>query len=304
MLRLKSLDDALEIFKALGSDIRTDIVKILIDEGPMNMNELAGRLDITNGALTSHIRKLTDAGLVTVRGETSGHGNQKICSVDTDKILIDVEAEKEEEEAYTADIRVGQYSDYNVNGACGLATYKGIIGKIDDPRFFSHPEHYNADALWFEKGYIEYVIPNLIPENSIFDEIVLSMEIGDVVDSKDASMRTPADIHFELNGVNLGKWVSPGYVGSAKGIFTPQWWKPDWEQHGLLKMLVVNHHGTFIDGLKISENRIDSFNFSSSSVIKLRMRTADEPGCGFAIYGCGFGNYNQNIDVKVVFSTK
>jgi len=304
MLRLKSLDEALEIFKALGSDIRTDIVRILIDEGPMNMNELAGRLDITNGALTSHIRKLTEAGLITVRGETSGHGNQKICTVDIDKILVEVQAEKVEEESYTADIRVGQFSDYNVSGACGLATSEGIIGEVDDPRFFSHPEHYNSDALWFENGYIEYVIPNLLPEGASFDEIVLSMEAGDLVNNNEKAEKIPAEIRFLLNGVDLGKWLSPGYVGSAKGIFTPSWWSPKWEQHGLLKMLVINHNGTFIDGLKISATKIDSFNFDSSSVVKLRMETANDSGCGFAIYGRCFGNYNQDIDVKVVFSGK
>ena len=58
MLHIKSLDEGLELFKALGSDIRVEIIKILLNENAMNMNELASRLNITNGALTSHIKKL------------------------------------------------------------------------------------------------------------------------------------------------------------------------------------------------------------------------------------------------------
>ena len=52
MLHIKSLDEGLELFKALGSDIRVEIIKILLNENAMNMNELASRLNITNGALT------------------------------------------------------------------------------------------------------------------------------------------------------------------------------------------------------------------------------------------------------------
>ena len=60
MLHIKSLDEGLELFKALGSDIRVEIIKILLNENSMNMNELASRLNITNGALTSHIKKLEE----------------------------------------------------------------------------------------------------------------------------------------------------------------------------------------------------------------------------------------------------
>ena len=56
------------------------------------MNDLASCLNITNGALTSHIKKLEDCGLITIASESAGHGNQKICSVHLDKILIDIDS--------------------------------------------------------------------------------------------------------------------------------------------------------------------------------------------------------------------
>lgn len=60
MLHIKSLDEGLELFKTLGSSVRIDIIKILMKNSRMNMNELASELNITNGALTSHIKKLED----------------------------------------------------------------------------------------------------------------------------------------------------------------------------------------------------------------------------------------------------
>ena len=41
MLHLKNLDEGLPVFKALGSEIRINIIKILLEKQQMNMNELA-----------------------------------------------------------------------------------------------------------------------------------------------------------------------------------------------------------------------------------------------------------------------
>ena len=78
MLHIKSLDDGLEVFKALGSEVRVNIVKLLLENREMNMNELASSLGITNGALTSHIKKLEETGIIKVITEHGGHGNQKL----------------------------------------------------------------------------------------------------------------------------------------------------------------------------------------------------------------------------------
>ena len=41
MLHIKSLSEGLDLFKALGSEIRLEIIRILLEENGMNMNELA-----------------------------------------------------------------------------------------------------------------------------------------------------------------------------------------------------------------------------------------------------------------------
>ena len=302
MLHIKSLSEGLDLFKALGSEIRLDIIRILLEENGMNMNELASRLNITNGALTSHIRKLEECGVIAVSNETSGHGNQKICSVHLDKILIDIQDEVKDEDIYTAGIKVGQFSDYEVFPTCGLASSTQLIGQVDDTRYFSHPDRYNADILWFTKGYVEYVVPNFIPFNQKIDEICISAELSS--EAPGINNVWPSDIYFYLNGVFLGTWTSPGDFGDVKGIFTPDWWFPNWNQYGLLKMLVINHRGTFIDGLQISDVSIDRFNLTSKSNIKLKFEVPEdaEHVGGLTIFGKNFGNYNQDIDVKISYS--
>ena len=110
---------------------------LLLKEKEMNMNEIAARLQITNGALTSHIRKLEEAGLIRVTQDSVGHGNQKVCSVLETRILVEIGTQEETGEGsiFRAEIPVGQYSDYQVFPTCGISTTKKMIGEVDDPRY-------------------------------------------------------------------------------------------------------------------------------------------------------------------------
>ena len=163
MLHIKNLDEGLEVFKALGSEIRIQILKLLLENREMNMNELASGLGITNGALTSHMKKLEETGIVKVLTEHEGHGNQKLCRVNVDKILVEIESRETEgrKNIYNTEVNVGHYSDYEVFPTCGLATDTALVGEVDDPRYFAHPDRIKARILWFTKGYVEYRIPNL-----------------------------------------------------------------------------------------------------------------------------------------------
>lgn len=302
MLHIKSLDEGLEIFKALGSNIRIEIIKILRENNGMNMNDLASRLSITNGALTGHIKKLEDCGLISVTNESAGHGNQKICSVHLDKILIDVESPEEEVNVYLAELRVGHYSNYDVYPTCGIATSTALIGETDDNRYFAHPDRYNADILWFTRGFVEYIIPNFIPHSQKIDKITISAELSS--EAPGVNDVWPSDISFYINDTFIGSWTSPGDFGDVKGIFTPDWWFPNWNQYGLLKLLVINKQGTFIDGLQISDVTIRDLNLTDKSTIRLRMAVnedAEHVG-GLTIFGKNFGNYNQDINIRINYS--
>ena len=302
MLHIKSLDEGLEIFKALGSTVRVEIIKILRENNGMNMNDLASALNITNGALTGHIKKLEDCGLISISSESAGHGNQKICSVHLDKILIDLDSQEEDANVYQTELKVGHYSNYEVYPTCGLASSTTVIGEVDDTRYFAHPDRYSADILWFTKGFVEYIIPNFIPFSQKIDKITISAELSS--EAPGVNDVWPSDISFYINDTFIGSWTSPGDFGDVKGIFTPEWWFPNWNQYGLLKLLVINKRGTFIDGLQISNVTIRDLNLTDKSSIRLRMAVNDESNHigGLTIYGKNFGNYNQDINVRISYS--
>ena len=69
MLKINGLETGLEVFRTLGSDVRMKIVQLLAEQGEMNLGAIASALDMTNGAVTTHIRKLEEAGLVVSRKE-------------------------------------------------------------------------------------------------------------------------------------------------------------------------------------------------------------------------------------------
>ncbi len=304
MIHIKSLEEGLPIFKALGSDIRIRLVKLLMENTEMNMNELAERLGITNGALTSHVKKLEESGIIAITNEHSGHGNQKVCRVNVDKILVDVQPQDEDlsSNSYSIDIPVGHYFNYHVYPTCGLATTKQLVGEVDDPRYFAHPDHVDAEILWFGKGHIDYRIPNMLPPGNRMDQITISFEIGS--EAPGSNPDWPSDISFFLNRTKLGSWTSPGDFGDVRGLFTPSWWLPNWNQYGFLKMLVIDRKGTYIDGVKVSDVTISKLNLSPQDEISLRFQS-QEPAAnvgGITLFGKGFGNYNQDIRVRVNYS--
>jgi len=303
MIHITSLEEGLELFKALGSDVRIQILTTLLENDRMSMNQLATELKLSNGALTGHIKKLEECGLISTSNESASHGNSKLCSVIQDKIVVEIEKPEDLANVITTDIRVGQFSKYDICPTCGLANSTSVIGEIDDSRYFSHPDHFNADILWFTKGYVEYSLPNLIPSNNKITQISISFEISSEAPGIDNNW--PSDISFSLNGTKLGMWTSPGdFGGEIRGMFTPDWFPPNWNQYGLLKLLVVNKHGTFIDGLQISDITIDDLNLIGNAPLDFRIAVEDDAAHvgGVTLFGKTFGNYGQDIRVSMNYS--
>lgn len=302
MIHITSLDDGLETFKALGSDTRIQILNILLENEQMSMNQLATELNISNGALTGHIKKLEECGLINISNESAGHGNQKMCSVTQDRIIVDIKKPIDYKNVFETEIKIGQFSRHQVWPTCGIATSESVIGEFDDIRYFNHPDRFTANILWFTKGYVEYTIPNLIPSNQRITQLSISAELSSEAPGIDNNW--PSDISFYINDTKIGMWTSPGDFGDVHGMFTPQWWPQNWNQYGLLKLLVINDYGTYIDGLKISDVSTLSLHLDYSSDIRLRLAVENdsEHVGGITLYGKSFGNYDQDIRVAINYA--
>ena len=302
MIHITSLDDGLETFKALGSDTRIQILNILLENEQMSMNQLATELNISNGALTGHVKKLEECGLINISNESAGHGNQKMCSVTQDRIIVDIKKPIDYKNVFETEIKVGQFSRHQVWPTCGIATSESVIGEFDDIRYFNHPDRFTANILWFTKGYVEYTIPNLIPSNQRITQLSISAELSSEAPGIDNNC--PSDISFYINDTKIGMWTSPGDFGDVHGMFTPQWWPQNWNQYGLLKLLVINDYGTYIDGLKISDVSTLSLHLDYNSDIRLRLAVENdsEHVGGITLYGKSFGNYDQDIRVAINYA--
>ena len=112
----------------------------------------------------------------------------------------------------------------------------------------------------------------------------------------------PSDISFYFNGVKLGIWTSPGDFGDTRGKYTPAWWNISVNQFGLLKVLRVNGSGTYMDGEKISGITLSDIDILRKQwTLRISAEeNAVHPG-GLTIYGEGFGNYGQDIIVKLYY---
>ncbi|MGE5613077.1 MAG: ArsR/SmtB family transcription factor [Bacillota bacterium] len=301
----EDLDDSIPFFKALSSNVRIQILKLLSYEKEVNLNELASRIGITNGAMTAHIRMLEEAGIINTRTVVAKRGLQKLCSLRMEKYVIHIGhiGRKYNQNSFSVEIPPGQYVEYEVTPTCGIATTEHIIGVYDMPVYFADIEHFQAQIVWFTTGFVEYEIPNYLPERAVLKEILFQAELG----SEAAAYNNDylSDIHFYINGVFIGIWQSPGDFGGVKGFYNPDWWPPSMNQYGTLMEFCVNREGTFIEGKKYSDTTVDQLNICPGSRIRLRLAVPEglPNSRGLTIYGKGFGNYNSGMIIRVDYET-
>lgn len=302
MLYFRSLGEAESVFKALSTPMRLRIMEMIYVNDQLSMNDLAEALGLTNGAISMHVSKLEDAGLVKIKTTSGKRGTMKIVRPRYDRLMIDMAPEPETRRCYTDDIRVGYYTSCNVTPTCGLSTSKEIIGSLDAPKVFTFPERFNAGILWFTSGYVEYTLPNHLQAGQTLTELQISFEISSECPATNDDY--PSDICFYLNNTCLGTWISPGDYGNRRGYLSPGWWPEGLNQYGLLKTLIIGREGCFIDGNhKISDVTIQDLGINYNSFLTFRFEVSKDAvnvgGC--TLFGEDFGDHNQAIRIKAFY---
>lgn len=297
--------NSLALFEALASDTRLKMIELLADS-PMNIKELAAHLGLSSAIVTKHIQKLEEGGIVSCEAIPAKRGMQKQCHLIREDIVLRYTASSAPtripatmHHQYAVSIPVGQYSSYQVRPTCGLASEHKLIGMRDDPRYFAEPEHVKAQHIWYSSGFVEYRIPNYMTAADQISSLSISLEIGS--EAPGYEEHWPSDITFEVNGLPLCIWTSPGDFGEQRGKLTPSWWGAGSTQYGLLKTLLVNGEGTFIDGVRMSDVRVTELGIVRSEDILFRIISSPDarhPG-GVSLFGRGFGNYEQDIEVLI-----
>lgn len=302
MLYLSSFEEADRVLKALSAPMRIEIMKLIYDTPGMSMNDLAQTLGLTNSAISMHVSKLLEADLVQIETTSGKRGTMKLVSPSHERLVIDMAPQKEQARFYQDDIKIGYFTACNITPTCGLATPEGFVGALDDSKAFTFPEHFNAEILWFANGYVEYGLPNHLQPGQTLKELQISFEISSEYPGFNEDY--PSDIHFFINNLPLGIWVSPGDYGARKGYVAPAWWPDTLNQYGLLKTLIINENGTFMDGgQKLSDIKLRDLALDYNSLISFRIEvprnTVNCGGC--TLFGEHFGDYNQSIRVKAFY---
>lgn len=291
---------SMPIFECFSSETRVKIIELL-SEKPMNISELADELNLSSAIVTRHIQKLEDAGIIRTESISGTRGRRKVCHLMHESITFQFKKPRSiDENQYSVSIPVGQYTGYQVKPTCGLASDTGIIGIVDDPRYFSSPDHVKAKHVWFASGYIQYRIPNYLVGKQRIRALSISFEICS--EAPGYNENWPSDLTFSINGQSVGMWTCPGDFGGTRGVLTPSWWNKG-TQYGLLKTLAVREEGTFLDGLRLSDFTPDDLGVEIGEDIVLQIsnpETAVHCG-GVSLFGSQFGNYDQEIEVTVYY---
>ena len=143
-----------------------------------------------------------------------------------------------------------------------------------------------------------YMAPPLKAESKFF---VLTREPMAICPFCQSDADWPSDITVTVNGKDVGTWTSPGDFGDKRGVYTPDWWKLKGSQYGMLKTWKVAKDGTYVDGMKISPVSLKDLDMVGHHSIRLRIGVKDNarnPG-GMNIFGRGFGNYDQDIVLRI-----
>lgn len=291
-----------EVLKALASEVRVGILKLLHIEGAMNVNDIAAKLKQPQSTVSSNMQVLVDAGLVRTETQKARKGNQKICHSLFDEVLVmfkeDIRPLKSN--AIEVAMPLGLYTSCDVSAPCGLCSADGIIGLLDVPDTFLDPDRMKTGLIWFTRGYVEYQFPN---NARLAQHKITSMEFSVELSSEvpGTSADWPSDITVAVNGKDIGTWTSPGDFGDKRGVYTPDWWKLKGSQYGKLKAFRVNATGTYVDGVKISPVSLKDLDLETHHSIRLRIGVKEDarhPG-GINIFGRGFGNYDQDIVLRL-----
>lgn len=290
-----------EIFKALASDTRLRILRLLT-ERDLNVNEIARALGLNYPTVSKHIQALEQAGLVDCEYMAGSQGAQKRCRLRWDKLIFSLENESLSEQVEEVSMAIGMYALANPSPTCGLASRDGYIGLMDDPQSFLLPERSNAELLWMGAGFVEYMFPNFLPTSVEITRVEVVMEICS--EAPDYNNDYPSDITLWINGVEVGTWTCPGDFGGKRGRLNPHWWNDHGTQFGVLKVWSVSRDGSYIDGIYLSDVTVKDIMVLPQQPVTVRI--GNKPDAkhigGFNLFGKGFGNYEQDLLLRLHYA--
>lgn len=298
-LSLEREDELFSVAKALASEVRIDIIKLL-NYNCLNVNEISETLGIPASTAAVNVKILEEAGLINTELQPGTRGAMKVCSRKRDIIKIILKTSDDyHNNSHFINMPIGHYVDCKAYPTCGIVSEKGYLGIEDEPRSFYDPDKVNAQLIWFKKGYLEYRFPNTILQNNQAKSLEVSLEICS--EAPNYHNHWPSDITMWINGMECGTWTSPSDFGGRRGKLNPSWWSDGSTQFGMLKTWKVTKKGGFIDDKRVSDITINQLELEKNDYINVRIgiKEDSENVGGINLFGDKFGDYPQHIVMKI-----
>lgn len=306
ILDLSDMETAVKMGKALSSETRLEILKCLVDKA-MTISELAEAFYLPMSSMCLHIKTLKEAGLITVIPKPGIRGSQKLCGIRASTISLDVFAHVNRitrKPPVFVNMPVGHYCNCEIEPPCGIASVNSYLYREDSPHGFYSPDRTDASLLWFTSGYLEYQFPNYALLQDSVAQIEFSFEICS--EAPGYNNNWPSDITVELNHKKITTFLTKGDYGGRKGIYNPSWWSDSITQFGEYKKLYITHSGCYMDNAKVSDETIESLEllkgYFFSFILKVDKDSTHVGGMN--LFGSHFGDYAQDIIMKVEYENK
>jgi predicted transcriptional regulator len=294
-----------KICKALAAEQRVTLLNLLTKRA-MNVNEIAAALGLSQPTASVHIRVLEEAGLIECEYSSTGRGSEKRCWATFEQLVFEADSELIQSDEFVEEVAmpIGLYTSVSVIPTCGLASNTRIIGFLDNPQSFLMPDRADAQILWFAKGWVEYTFPQNLPPTAEVTGIELVAEVCSEAPNYDNTW--PSDITVWMNGVEIGTWTCPGDFGGRRGRLNPDWWSDSLTQFGASKSWSVNESGSWIDGTTAGSAKLSDLSLSYQQPITVRIGNKTESvfAGGMNLFGKHFGNYPQDLILRVRYKLK
>lgn len=290
-------DELLDIIRALSSPNRLAILKAL-NVKSMNIKQLSELLGQPVSSTSLNVDILEACGLINSEMQFSSLGRSRLCSRNCDGVSIDLRNDDTvKSDELEISLPLGSYFDCDVSPDCGIATLTGNLGIDSENNCFYMPERYQAQLIWFRKGYIEYRIPRgQIPPSA------QRMEISFEVCSEAPFYKNDfkSDITLWVNGIEIGTYTSPGDFGDRRGRLNPEWWPDVMTQYGILVTWKIGEKGSMLGAEEISLRNFNDLHVFDHDYVSIRIGVKSDAKYqgGINLFGKGFGDYNQDIRIK------
>lgn len=303
---LSDIEEASRVARALSVPKRLEILQLLGEKNVMSVNEISQTLGLPISSTSAHVSVLEEAGLIICERVSSIHGSMKMCNRKRDSILFHLcKDPPHHTKQFAQSMPIGAYSQAeSINEPCGLASSLGPIGVYNRPGCFYLPERLDAQILWLQSGSLCYRFAPLLDESVEPEYLELSFEVCNTAQLVSPVWQSKLNIY--INGCQLGSSVCSCDNGGRRGKLNPSWWPDVATQHGELQKWRVTQTGTYLQGERISDVRLQDLNLAGMSRINVLLHVPSDPDnhSGINLFGSEFGDYNQAIRLVIGYQSQ